>query len=242
MRKALTTITLILLVAYVIFATIALTGKPDSEVCKELHLEIQDSLEMSYITTCDVIELLAQDGINPIGRQLHEVNLHEMEKSLEKSPLIRNCECYKSINGHVMVKVECRRPILHVVTISGDNFYLDEEGEVIESISKAVYVPVATGHITRKFAQQNLLALAQHIDSNELWKKQIEQIHVTPHGTIELTPRIGNHVIVLGRPENYEQKLDNLKIFYKKGLNEVGWERYSCINLDYENQVIASKK
>ena len=53
---------------------------------------------------------------------------------------------------------------------------------------------------------------------------------------------MGGHVIELGRPGDYEQKFDRLKVFYEKGLGEVGWDRYSRINVDYENQVVATKK
>ena len=49
---------------------------------------------------------------------------------------------------------------------------------------------------------------------------------------------IGN----LGKLDNYEQKLKRLKTFYTKALNEVGWNKYSRISVEFSNQVICTKK
>ena len=39
-----------------------------------------------------------------------------------------------------------------------------------------------------------------------------------------------------------EKKLDKLKEFYTEGLNEVGWNKYDRINIEFEKQVICTKK
>lgn len=241
-KKILTTILLTLLAGYITFAAIALCHKPSGQVCAGIWLEIQDSIEMGYINTHDIATLLAHKGLDPTGKQLDEVSLRSMEEVLEASPLIASSECYKTISGHIGVKVTCRRPILRIISDSNDSYYLDEEGEVIEHITKAVYVPIATGAINRQFAQQELLPLAQYLRSEELWNAQIAQIHVTPRQEIELIPRVGNHIIVLGRPGNYAHKFGKLETFYKKGLSEVGWDRYSRINIDHSDQVVGTKR
>ena len=38
------------------------------------------------------------------------------------------------------------------------------------------------------------------------------------------------------------KRLDPMKIFYKKGLNQVGWNKYSRISLEFSNQIICTKK
>ena len=50
------------------------------------------------------------------------------------------------------------------------------------------------------------------------------------------------HIIFLGKPGDYEEKFERLKIFYKKGLNQVGWNKYSRISLEFSNQIICTKK
>ena len=115
MKKLLSTIALVLLAGYIVFAAIALCNKPAGQVCKGVRLEMRDSLETGYMNTADVVALLAKSGLNPTGKPLEEVSLHAIEEALEASPLIASSECYKTINGHVVVEVKCRRPILRVM-------------------------------------------------------------------------------------------------------------------------------
>jgi len=101
---------------------------------------------------------------------------------------------------------------------------------------------VATGNITKEYAKKNLMELAKFIYEDDFWDKQIEQIHVTSNREIELYPRVGEHIIVLGTAENFRKKLDNLMVFYKNGLSKTGWNKYSIINLSYNGQIVCTKK
>lgn len=242
MKKILTLIILILSISYIAFAAISFCYRPEGEICKGVRLEIRDSLKTGYMTTKDITSMLAKSNLDPTDQPLDKVSLRAIEKHLKNSPLISSCECYKTINGIVVVEVTCRRPILRILSNNYDSYYLDKDGEIIEDIAKAVYIPIATGHITRKYAKKELLPLAQYLQENDFWNAQIEQIHVTQQGEIELIPRVGNHTITLGRPENYEYKFEKLQAFYEKGLNEIGWDRYSKISIRHGNQVIATKK
>ena len=75
----------------------------------------------------DITALLAESDLDPTGQPLDEVCLRTIETLLETSPLIASCECYKTISGHVVVEVKCRRPILRIIADGNDSYYLDEE-------------------------------------------------------------------------------------------------------------------
>lgn len=242
MKKIISTIALALLAGYLVFATIVLCRKPEGQTCQGIKLEMQDSVNTGYMTTADIVKLLKDAKLDPTGKPLEEVSCRALEQELGKSPLISESECYKTISGYLVVKVKCRRPILRIISERGESYYIDEEGQIIERIAKAMYLPIATGHISREFARKELYPLALFLQENVFWEAQVEQIYVTSQKEIELTPRVGNHVIVLGRPGNYEYKFSQLKTFYEKGLCEVGWNRYSRINVGYGNQVIATKR
>jgi cell division protein FtsQ len=80
------------------------------------------------------------------------------------------------------------------------------------------------------------------IEQSEFWKAQIEQINVTKDGQVELVPRVGNHLLLLGTPDDVENKLDRLMNFYRNGLDNVGWNKYRTISVAYENQVVCKKR
>ncbi len=53
---------------------------------------------------------------------------------------------------------------------------------------------------------------------------------------------MGEHIIYLGQPENIAGKLTRVEKFYKYGLNKVGWNKYSRINVEFDNQIICKKR
>ena len=59
-------------------------------------------------------------------------------------------------------------------------------------------------------------------------------------GVFEFVPKIGG-TVVLGKAEDLESKLDKLELFYREGLNYTDWDRYSRIDLTYQDQIICTK-
>ena len=166
-----------------------------------------------------------------------------MEEALAHHPLIDGVECYKTPGGRVCVEVSQRLPILRVMSDNGDNYYLDDKGSIMPPGAKCVaHLPVVTGYVEKSFAMRDLYKFGVFLQQNEFWDAQIEQIHVLPDKNIELVPRVGDHLVYLGRLDNFEQKLKRLKVFYEKGLNQVGWNKYSRINVEFSNQIICTKR
>ena len=115
---------------------------------------------------------------------------------------------------------------------------------------------IATGMISRWFATQYISWLGKALMNDDLWRNQIEQINVLPDQGIELIPRVGDHIIYIGQlPETknknereksitnfINKKLERLENFYKYGLSQAGWNKYSYINLEFDNQIICKKR
>ena len=59
---------------------------------------------------------------------------------------------------------------------------------------------------------------------------------------MEIVPRVGDQIVYLGTLDNFQKKLRNLRIFYDKAMGTVGWNKYKRINLEYDNQIICTKR
>jgi cell division protein FtsQ len=70
----------------------------------------------------------------------------------------------------------------------------------------------------------------------------IEQIYIDKNGDVILSPRIGNHKVIFGDLKDIEVKFNKLYTFYKNIAPEKGWERYSEVNLKYNNQIVCKLK
>lgn len=244
MLKRIFIIILLLLTAgYWVLALTVLNRKPEHEVCKRMELLQSGGEYTAVVTHDDVASLLRKHSLYPVGKKMDEIRTDQLEKQLENYPLVERAECYKSPGGTLCVQVIQRVPVLHVINDKGEDFYLDDKGKVMPSeVGFVAHLPIVTGHADKNFVQKSLYPLGLYIKNEPFWDSQIEQIHVSPLREIELVPRVGNHIVFLGKAEHFEEKLENLKIFYEKALNRVGWNKYSRINLEFTNQIICTKK
>ena len=89
---------------------------------------------------------------------------------------------------------------------------------------------------------KEVYSFVDYINNDSFWSAQIDQIYVDKKDKIDLIPRVGNHVVHLGTFDNYKGKLRNLGAFYDKVLPEVGWNKYSVISLEFEDQIVCKKR
>lgn len=232
----------LLVAAYLVVALTAFNRKPDGLVCNDIAIEIKDSVNAGFITKKEITDMLSKKGINPLGRKMNRIHTMTLERELAKHPLIDQVECYKTPSAKLCIELSQRIPILRIINDKGENYYIDNKGTIMPPTAKCVaHVAIATGNVEKSFAMRDLYKFGVFLQNNSFWNAQIEQIHVLGNNRIELIPRVGDHIIYLGRLDGYEKKLERLKEFYAKALNQVGWNKYSRISVEFGNQVICTK-
>ena len=242
-KRILLTIVMLLLIAYLVAAVTVFNSKPAHQVCRDMELVIKDTLNAGFVTKNEVAAILQKKGIYPVGKKMDRIHTKTLEKELNKHPLINEAQCYKTPSGKLCVEVTQRVPILRIMSNNGENYYLDNKGKVMPPDAKCVaHRAIVTGNVEKSFAMKDLYKFGVFLQNNKFWDAQIEQIHVLPDRNIELVPRVGDHLVYLGKLENFENKLARLKEFYQKGLNQVGWNKYSRISLEFSNQIICTKR
>mgnify|MGYP003162335964 FL=1 len=242
-KRILLSIVMLVLIAYLVVAVSAFNRKPADQTCRDMELVIKDTAYAGFITKDELKGILQKKGIYPIGKKMGRISTKSLERELSKHPLIDEAECYKTPSGKVCVEVTQRIPILRVMSANGENYYLDNKGTVMPPDAKCVaHRVIVTGNVEKSFAMKDLYKFGVFLQNNPFWEAQIVQINVLPGKEIELVPRVGNHIIYLGKLEHFEDKLKRLKTFYEKGLNQVGWNKYSRISLEFGNQIICTKK
>lgn len=242
-KKLLIFLLLIVLAVYLVVASTFLNHKSNEAICEAVDLVVTDSIDYGFISNKDILNLLNSQKISPVGLKINEINTNKMEEIISKQPFVESVDCYKTPGNKIGIKIRQRVPLLRVMANNGENYYVDQKGETMPvPTGSTAYVPIITGNVSKDFAKKELYAFGLFLRDNSLWNAQIEQINVTAQKELELIPRVGENVIFLGKPENYEEKLDRLKTFYEKGLNKVGWNKYSRISLEFNNQIICTKR
>lgn len=243
LKKILSILAVVLLAGYLIYSLVGMTDRhEDTRLCQGVDLHITDSLDFDLIDQDMVLVTLQEHSMDPVGLPLEEIELDKIEATLLMHPLVGRIQCYKTGGDMLRINISSKVPLVRVLNNRGQDFYVDSRGEILSQHSLAVQLPVATGYIDRRFASNELLDVVRAIDRSEFWKAQVEQINVTREGEIQLVPRVGDHLLILGTSDNVESKLERLMNFYGKGLDKIGWNKYRSVSVAYENQVVCKKR
>lgn len=237
---------------YMVYAMVEFRNGNPNEVCSDVRIEIEGDSHNAFLTPDQVREMLEKAGVYPKGQPMRNVNTRRMEEALRHNTFIEDVECFKvptsseDVNkGRVCVKVTLRQPVIFILPDGEEGYYVDEQGMVIPNSAYSRNIVIATGRVTRRYASESLASFGTYLRENPFWDQQIEQIHVgrdaSGQTVVTLIPRIGEQTIYLGTLDKYEQKLRRLRIFYQKGCPEFGWNKYSYLNLEFDNQIICTK-
>lgn len=241
-KKTLLITTDILLGVYLILAVTAFNQPDDTElICSQVKIDITDSQVEGFLNTEEIKKILQQKKIYPLGKPISQINCRTIKETLMASPFIDKVQCYKTQNGHINISLTQRMPIVRIMAGNGANYYLDNHGGVMRNMKYTADIIIATGKISQKYAQGPLSKVADVIIHSKLWNNQIEQINVLDDGTMELVPRVGEHIIYIGDATDIEQKLDRLEKFYRYGLSKAGWNKYKYISVEFSNQIICRR-
>ena len=242
-KKSLIIVFDIAIAAYLILAVTAF-NKPAEKatVCSEVKIDIEDEIVDGFLDAKAVKAILEKEKLYPLGRPMAEISARNVEETLQKNPFIETAECHKTQSGHVCISLKQRMPVVHVMASNNDNYYVDSNGSIMPETRVATDIVIATGAISRTYAQKKLAPVAKFIIQDKFWQNQIEQINVLHDGSMEIVPRVGDHIVYLGAPVNIKNKLERLRKFYQYGLNQVGWNKYAYINIEFDNQIICKKK
>ena len=247
----------ILIAIYLLLAFVSFDKKGDPKaLCSKVNIDIADNAAGGFLDAKVIKERLQKTGFYPIGRQLKDVDTRGIEEMLRRSPFVKTAECYKTEGGYVYISVTQRMPVIRIKADNGDDYYVDDHDCIMPRSSYTSDLIIATGYINRWYAINYISPLGKAIMQNDVWKNLIEQINITPNLGVELVPRIGDHIVYIGQlpditdkskhdkdiAQFVDKKMTRLEKFYKYGLSQVGWNKYSYVNIQFDNQIICKRK
>ena len=237
--------------ATVVFLGAAMSLKHNKR-CKGVNIHISGTQDNFFIDKNEISSILEKlSGGTLIGKTLGSFNLAAIENTLEKNQWIKNAELFFDNNEVLRVDVIEREPVARIFTNTGSSFYLDSTLTRLPLSDKSsARVPVFSNFPSQANAVTKadsiLLTGVKNIGiyilKDPFWMAQIDQVDITSDRTFEMIPKVGNQIIVFGKADNYEEKFNNLLIFYKQVATKVGWNTYSKINVQYKDQVVAVKR
>ena len=228
-----------LLAAYVLFSLVFFPAA-HTTICKDLDINVRDADERAYVTTKELRGYLTSNCGPLVGDSINNARLTAVEKTMLGHPMLRTAEAWCSPEGVLHISVTQRQPVLRVM--GDENYYVDSDRRKMPvRTTTAAYVPVISGRVPLRFATGELYDFVLWLEQDPYWSAQIEQINIVNNRHIELIPRVGSGVIVLGSLEDYPAKLRKLRKLYQHGFSSFGWNDYAEVDLRFRGQIVCRK-
>ena len=246
------------ILAFYLVMAITSWNTPDKKhrICTKVNINISDSNNSGFLSAEEIKAILEKDKLYPLNRQLSSIEPRKIEEALKVGPFVDTAQCYITENGHINIRISQRMPIIRIKNNKGEDYYLDDNGGILPNSKYTSDLIIATGDISKWFAHFAITPMAKAINKSEFWLNQIEQINVRPDRGIELVPRVGNHIIFIGYlpirrnkaandkgiDEFVTKKRERTEKFYRYGLSQAGWNKYSYIDVEFDNQIICKRR
>jgi cell division protein FtsQ len=223
--------------------------KETATTCKEVLVNFTDKKNYRMVSEQEIFSALWPGEKNkfPKNQIAGDFDLYKLEKQLEKNPWILSADLYFDQKQKMHIDVEQRQPIARVFTPTGNSYFMDEEFFILPLKSNDIIsVPVFTNfYFSATTVSKNdsivlgrVASLSSFILSDPFWMAQIEAVNINADNSFELTPQVGNHVIMLGDRSDWSNVFTKLKTFYQYINTENAWNKYTKIDLQFKNQII----
>ena len=225
---------LLVLLSGLFYSTISVNNLRD---ISKTDIYIHDSSNL-FITKDSiksaVIEIITTKNIHKSS-----VHLKALEFELNKIELVRKSNVFIDVNGTIVIDIEQRKPIARFID---NKFYLDEDGFVMpKSKYYSARVPVIKGYAKTQDQLDLIYKLSNYIRDDKFLSQSATEILIDSNSNFSIKLRDYRFKILIGQLNNLDLKIKNFKAFYINASANQILNKYSVINLQFDNQVVCVK-
>lgn len=225
---------LLVLISGLFYSTISVNNLRD---ISKTDIYIHDSSNL-FITKDSiksaVIEIITTKNIHKSS-----VHLKALEFELNKIELVKKSDVFIDVNGTMVIDIEQRKPIARFID---NKFYLDEDGFVMpKSKYYSARVPVIKGYVNTQDQLDLIYKLSNYIKDDKFLSQSATEILIDSNSNFSIKLRDYRFKILIGQLNNLDLKIKNFKAFYINASANQILNKYSVINLQFDNQVVCVK-
>ena len=181
-----------------------------------------------------VIEIITTKNIGKSS-----VHVKALEFELNKIELVRKSDVFVDVNGTMVVNIQQRKPIARFLN---NKFYLDEDGLVMpKSKYYSARVPVIKGYTKTQDQLDLIYKISSYIKNDKFLSQSATEILIDSNSNFSIKLRGYRFKILIGQLNNLDLKIKNFKAFYINASTNQILNKYSVINLQFDNQVVCIK-
>ena len=167
------------------------------------------------------------------------VHSQALEFELNKIELVKNSDVFVDVNGNMIINIEQRKPIARFLD---NKSYLDEDGLIMpKSKYYSARVPVIRGYTNTQDQLSLIYKLSNYINNDKFLSQSATEILIDSNSNFSIKLRDYRFKILIGQLNNLDLKIKNFKAFYINASTNQILNKYSVINLQFDNQVVCVK-
>lgn len=235
----------VILAAYLVVTVIMSAHAADDVRCTGMTVTVDDSSPNPFVTAAELMKELDSLPALASGMYLREINPQSIKRTLMAIDKIEDVTVETFTDGKIEIRVT---PIIPVARVfDGDrSYYINRSGKRVTATARYHKdVPVIAGHFPESdtvFTPGSLLPLLDFIAADSVWSRYVTMIEAMSPADIVLIPAIRDHVVVLGSPDNLDDKFHRLSRFYTEVLSKRGYDTYDTISLKWRGQIVATRR
>jgi cell division protein FtsQ len=232
------------------FGMIAFVEKKQGDkVCPDITISLHDNGTNYFLDNEEIYRMITHNDQDiPVGSPSAKIDLKAIEQRVRSNQYVKTAQAYTDLRGQIFVEVILNVPIARFMLDGQKDFYICESGRVMpvsEKYTSRVLLlsgeymdHIPEGNIRNDSTYQQLFELVNYIYQDPFWKVMIAQVDIDREGYITLYPQVTKQYIEFGKPEEIEKKFLKLKVFYKKILPYKGWNHYTRVNIEFNDQIV----
>ena len=225
---------LLILISGLFYSTISVNNLRD---ISKTNFYIDNSNNL-FITK-DSIKSAVTEIITTKNIRKSSVHVKALEFELNKIELVRKSDVFIDVNGTMVVNIQQRKPIARFLN---NKFYLDEDGLIMpKSKYYSARVPVIKGYSNTQDQLDLIYKLSNYIKNDKFLSQSATEILIDSNSNFSIKLRDYRFKILIGQLNNLDLKIKNFKAFYINASANKILNKYSVINLQFDNQVVCVK-
>ncbi|MBK7763512.1 MAG: hypothetical protein IPI46_09095 [Bacteroidetes bacterium] len=236
----------LLSVPAIIGAFVFANSNKQNEFCSGIDIHIVNN-ELSFVTTDDISKIFENEDIRVDETLVSAIHIAQLEEAIRTNPWVKQVDIFVAADHSLKVQVAQKKAMVRIQLVDSSDhaYYLDEEANPLKLSEQYIAkVPVLTAtslnySIEDMQLKREAVQLAEYIQNDSFWNAMVSQIHLNQKQEFELIPTLGEHLILLGRINDLDNKMKRLLLFYQQGMNTLDWTKYDEIDLRFDRQVVA---
>ncbi|ACF13305.1 hypothetical protein Ctha_0837 [Chloroherpeton thalassium ATCC 35110] len=202
----------------------------------------------NIIKTSEVTDKLK----NLLGKRLEDIKLSDVEKEISKLNYAGKVVATKEMPGNIRIKIYERRPIA-LVEINGEIKFLSEDRMLLNYEPKVLdrqRLPMLTGFKavhTKKNGMSYLdstevsgaISLLAATERSEFAHFILGEINVSDPKKLYARTSDADAKFIFGDNGNFDQKLDNMEVFWKQVITKRGVGVFDYVDLRFDGKIFA---